>query len=86
MPSWESKTAKSAVIPTPQLGASGSRETGTVRERGIPFMSAQAIVTPATPRAARSAASASSDALDAPAPVPSVPTATSSHRADRSGG
>ena len=49
IPSCVSNTANSEVTPTPRLAACASRSTGTVRERGIPLLSAQAIVTPATP-------------------------------------
>src|SRR4051812_21701274 len=64
MASWLSNTAKSVVMPTPISATRGSSATGTVRERGMPLLSAQWIVTPAIPRAARSSASCCAPDVD----------------------
>ena len=53
MTSRESKTANSGDMPTPRSAASASPAMGTVRERGIPLLSAQTIVMPATSASTR---------------------------------
>ena len=57
--SWESKTAKRLVMPTPRSATSASLVTGTVRERGMPLLSAQEMVIPATSFSTSSRVSAS---------------------------
>ena len=79
-----SNTAKSVVTPMPVSATRGSAATGTVRERGIPLLSAQLIVTPATPASDSSAAMArasggdvgSGHGLQNPPPRRSAPTTT----------
>src|SRR6266540_4482100 len=58
MLSWLSNTANNDVAPTPRVAASASPAIGTIRERGMPLLSAQARWTPPTPAAARSFAAA----------------------------
>src|SRR5882757_2756091 len=58
MASCESNTANSGVIPTPRSAADSNPRTGTVRDLGMPLLSAQTIVTPTTPCSASSAATA----------------------------
>src|SRR4029077_7990415 len=89
MASWRAKTANSVLIPTPISATCGSDATGTVRERGMPLLSAQWIVTPATPRAARSSASCCASVMapvrssDHPSGEGSAPGEQPLHQLDR---